>query len=156
MPDILSCLHLFFMGWCLLISSAANPSASPTFTKSSSASIVYHINQLQLPTNASKINTNSLWRYCATPSKWSRPPRIRLEDCKGAVEWLFLEEMRTDRTEQREFLSPGVEKMTPLRYYEATPRRYTFGKFSHVSNIFFFFEMFEAGSNLFELWMIWF
>ena len=57
-------------------------------------------------------------------------PSIRIEDCKGAVEWLFIEEMRKDMGEQLEFLSPGAEKSPRRSMVAATPRRYIFGKIS--------------------------
>ena len=54
-------------------------------------------------------------------------PGIKLEDCKGMLDYLFLETWDGTERLSREFRAPGADRKTKSAT-QWTPRKYTFGE----------------------------
>lgn len=76
------------------------------------------------------------YRYCGMPKPWQTPD-FYAQDCLGARDWLYLEELALMKKGARpcEFRSPGSPKRTHAAV-QWTPRTYTFSKsLSSIINI---------------------
>lgn len=89
---------------------------------------------LQRPSNNTSGTRGPLgtWSGCGLPPKWYNP-LFQAQDCQGAVDWLFLEEMHSSddghNGKLQEFLPEGAKEKTRYKA-QKTPRKYTFRKHS--------------------------
>ena len=66
-----------------------------------------------------------LW-YCTKMERWSLP-KLDSDDCLGALDWFYLENMQDGGTKRKDFVAPGGKKTTYTEM-QWTPRKYTFGE----------------------------
>ena len=76
--------------------------------------------------NSSAAVHGDIWSwYCTTFERWSLP-RLKADDCSGALEWFYIHVMHEGGTKREEFIAPGAKKTT-YGTTQWTPRKYTFG-----------------------------
>ncbi len=64
--------------------------------------------------------------YCTQVPRWS-VPKLEPSDCKGMLEYFYLETMHDGGRKMKNFRAPGSKKSTYLET-QWTPRKYTFGR----------------------------
>ena len=127
----------------LLVASLAyttNAISVPSTINIASDPTLSNLTSIPLPAQSDNPVAESdfgIW-YCTNNQRWSRPD-IKPDDCKGMLDFFWLETYDKDQRKSRTFRAPGGKKISKAAQ-EWTPRKYTFGRAS-LSTMFLPSEM---------------
>ena len=130
---------------CLLVLVASlaytiNAISVPSGINIASDPILSNLTSIHLPAQPNvSVAEDDLWIwYCTNNQRWSRP-EIKPDDCKGMLDYFWLETYDKGHRKSRTFRAPGGKKISSATQ-EWTPRKYTFGRAS-LSTVFLPSEM---------------
>ena len=116
---VLAATMIFFLCWaCFIYLSHAKPLHVPP----SPISLLQPFNGTSSQLLAG-FNTSTP-PQCTSKNEWFSPP-FEQEDCKGALDWLFIEELATGRTKKEEFLTHEARAISKNKR-NRTPRSYVY------------------------------
>ena len=121
---VIMIMELLLLTWSLAaLTSAATLPPTLDVTSNSSA-LDKPLADLRVLSNISAIEGNPWW-YCTKVDQWTLP-KVDPHDCRGVLEYFFIETMYEGGNKRIEFLTPGAKKKTHS-LGQWTPRKYTFG-----------------------------
>lgn len=121
-------IYLLYLASFLLVSTLS--SASPAGMSQTPSSIWNPLNSSLA--NLSLAHPANMDR-CTSMIGWT-VPHFNFDDCKGALQWLYFEEVAQGGGRNRvEFLRAGAKGSKQKKILQPTPRKYTFSK-RHLSS----------------------
>ena len=117
-------VHLLLLVWSLAAHTSAATLPPTLDIISSPRAPDEELADLRAQSNISDVEGQPLW-YCTKVDQWALP-KLEPHDCRGVLDYFYIETMGEGGGKRIEFRAPGAKKITHS-LMQWTPRKYTFG-----------------------------